>query len=204
MNRPELTGVGLRVRSDSKEPRVDGTDVLNLVNVECLPPLSSSRVAPATALVDQDHFNARVCHPMAVRLNDPHDAPIGELQDASFSNGLAEARVRGLQRPCLPDDLLHSISSLLGRLMLPEANDNPAYGAECVVNVMVATDVTRELGLSVVEVRSRRAAVLGASMPPTAVNEYGNSLAWEHDVGPDGDWTGKNWVIDSISETATV
>ena len=66
--------------------------------------------------------------------------------------------------------------------MLPDADNGPLSSPEFNVVPAVASNVSRELGIPVVRVRSRSDAVVGATVPEAAVDEDRGACGGEYDV----------------------
>jgi len=69
--------------------------------------------------------------------------------------------------------------------VLPRPQDAPAGVCKRFVHGAVAGNVALELRTPVVGVGLRLSSVLWASVPEATVDEYGESRASKHDVGPD-------------------
>jgi hypothetical protein len=67
--------------------------------------------------------------------------------------------------------------------MLPHPDDPPSGHTKCRVVSSVAPNVVGDLGVPVMLVRSRALPMLLAAMPKAAVEEHGDALPSEHDVG---------------------
>jgi len=68
--------------------------------------------------------------------------------------------------------------------VLPHSDYNPASGLERAVDAPVACYVRFEFRSPVRAVRFWVAAVRGAAVPEASVDEYGDTLPGEDDVGP--------------------
>ena len=71
--------------------------------------------------------------------------------------------------------------------MFPDAEDLPAFLAEENSRVAVALDVASDFSVPVFFIRGGHAAMFGAAVPETAVDENGEALFWENEIGPAGE-----------------
>lgn len=102
---------------------------------------------------------------------------------------------RGLSRED-PDDPVRGIH---GHLVLPNPDYGPSGCAECGLVKAVTLDVSSNLRAPIGGVGSGAGPVLWAVVPEAAIDEDGNLLATEDDVGPAAQalqWSG----VDSIAE----
>src|SRR5262249_17776209 len=108
-----------------------------------------------------------------------------------------------LSRPPRSHHVEDTVCGLAGVLVLPHANDEPARLYESEFVLPVANDGRLDLVRPPGAVRLRRRPVLRAAMPPAAVDEEGDALAGEHDIGLASepfDWP----PVDAVSEPASV
>lgn len=82
--------------------------------------------------------------------------------------------------------------------MLPESERYPACFEQHCVRLSVALSIALQLRHPVLRVSLRRRRVARASMPEATVNEDGDSLLCEDDVGPAA--TTKGWEVNSVSK----
>lgn len=80
-------------------------------------------------------------------------------------------------------------------LVLPDAQDGPAFGFEGCCDALVSGDVGVELGDPVVAVGLGHVAVLGAHVPEAAVDEHGDLGLGEDDVGVRADVAGADQQV---------
>lgn len=71
--------------------------------------------------------------------------------------------------------------------MFPDAEDVPAFLAEENSGRAVAAHVPLDFSVPVFFIRGGHAAMFGAAVPETAVDENGEALFWENEIGPAGE-----------------
>lgn len=95
----------------------------------------------------------------------------------------------------IPNGARNSLRRLMRRLVFPHAHDEPSDGFESGVCLDVARAISVELGRPVARVCTWANPVIRAAVPETSVEEYGNTLAREDDVGLAADRTHSTRVL---------
>lgn len=96
------------------------------------------------------------------------------------------------------------LSGAFDRLMLPDVQDVPACGDECLVVSQVPFDIPSKLRKPIVLSPARKPSVCRAEVPKTAVDEHDDSLSWEDDVRPHPDPPRDHRVVLPESEPFSV
>ena len=85
--------------------------------------------------------------------------------------------------------------------MLPDPDHRPARVLKNNISLTIPLDVSCKLGQPVVLVALRVGCVLGTAMPEAAVDEDGDLLPREHDVGAPASVSSERREIDTVAET---
>jgi hypothetical protein len=101
------------------------------------------------------------------------------------------------------DNVLHFGGDLLGVLVLPAANDDPACFEQPPIGIGIAPSVIRPLGGPPGGVRVGVPRMAGTSVPEAPVHEDGHSLPWERDIDPAARRSGDR-LVEPVPEATSV